>query len=263
MFPVRRGVLHDDGGAARDGKCGGTGMPGGYPKAIAVSEPVHFGLAAADVPIAARLSRRSSWVAKRLIDCMLAVIGLIVSAPLIGCCVVLIKWIDPGPALFRHRRIGRSGKTIEILKLRSMYLEAETMLERCLARDPQARAAWCEKFKLEDDPRVLPIIGKLMRRWSLDELPQMWNVLRGEMSLVGPRPLPEYHLDALPERFRRARQQLLPGLTGAWQIAVRSNGDVKALVQLDSYYLQNWSVALDLYILCATIPALIRGNGAR
>jgi exopolysaccharide biosynthesis polyprenyl glycosylphosphotransferase len=199
---------------------------------------------------------------KRSVDIALGVPLFLVALPLIGALALCIKLVSPGPALFRHRRVGLGGREFDVFKLRSMCTDANERLGRHLAQDPAARDEWERHFKLAKDPRLLPVIGPLLRKTSLDELPQLLNVLRGEMSLVGPRPLPPYHISSLPAHFSARRHRVLPGLTGLWQVSQRSNGDKEALIRLDEYYLCNWSIWLDLRILARTAWAVISGRGA-
>jgi Undecaprenyl-phosphate galactose phosphotransferase WbaP len=204
----------------------------------------------------------TSRVLKRTLDIVAASIGMIVTAPLMLGAMVWIKATSKGPAVYLQMREGKGGRLIAVRKLRTMYEDAEARLERYLADNPAALEEWRRYFKLKDDPRVLPGVGRLLRRSSLDELPQLWNILVGEMSLVGPRPFPEYHNAHFEPRTRQLRLAAAPGLTGLWQITARSDGDLDVQAALDSYYIRNWSMWLDLYILVRTAAVVWRGTGA-
>ncbi len=199
---------------------------------------------------------------KRSLDLALAVQLLLLSAPVILVLAIVVRLVSSGPAFFTQVREGLEGEPFRVLKLRTMHLDAAKRLERHLAEHPSAQAEWNRYMKLKHDPRLLPGIGRFMRRWSLDELPQLWNVVKGEMSLVGPRAFPDYHLQAFDSEFRVLRRKVKPGITGYWQVQVRSNGDLEVQKKLDSYYIHNWSLWFDVYILGRTVTTVLKGHGA-
>jgi Undecaprenyl-phosphate galactose phosphotransferase WbaP len=199
---------------------------------------------------------------KRIMDRVIALPLFVMSIPIMAAAAVWIKLSSRGPALHCQMREGIDGRRIAVWKLRTMHVNGERLLESWFRDHPADRVEWSRYFKLRRDPRVLPWIGKLLRRTSLDELPQLWSVLKGEMSLVGPRPFPDYHLEQFPAEFRALRTRVLPGLTGMWQISARSEGDVEVQEALDTYYIRNWSPWLDLYILARTVSAVVMARGA-
>jgi Undecaprenyl-phosphate galactose phosphotransferase WbaP len=205
---------------------------------------------------------RNLWI-KRIFDLIVSIPFAILAAPIIAILVLVIKVIDPGPGLFWQERVGQYGRTIKICKLRTMYRDAKQRLDEHLTNSPAARDEWNSHFKLKDDPRILPYIGNFIRRSSLDELPQIFNILQGSISLVGPRPFPDYHLKSFDLAFQELRSSVPPGLTGFWQISARSDGDLAIQKRQDSLYIQNWSAWLDLWILLQTIPAVLMAKGAR
>ncbi len=207
------------------------------------------------------LRRQSRWV-KRTIDILVGGVAFLLALPLMGLAMVAVKLLSPGPALFLQEREGRHGRTIRVPKIRTMVADAEERMEEILETDPAIREEWNSGFKLRQDPRIIPGIGRWLRRFSIDELPQLWSVLTGDMSLVGPRPFPAYHLEALSERSRALRSQVRPGLTGLWQIEARGVADAQTQQSHDIYYIRNWSLWLDLYILGWTIFTVLSGRGA-
>lgn len=214
------------------------------------------------VRLAAADRRPASRVVRRMLDLAIAVPAALVFMPFVLIAGAAIYLIDPGPVFFRQPREGLAGKTVRILKLRTMYRDAERRLETLLANDPAIQAEWSTHFKLKHDPRILPGIGHLLRSTSFDELPQLFNVIIGEMGIVGPRPFPEYHLLAMNAEFRHKRRSVTPGLTGLWQISERSNADLDLQRQLDEFYIDNRSLWFDWHILLSTLPAVFRRGGA-
>ena len=199
---------------------------------------------------------------KRAADLTIGSLIAIFSLPLIGILALLVKATSSGPAFYSQIREGYRGHTIRVWKLRTMRTDANLLLERYLVEHPEEKAEWQKHFKLRHDPRIIPGIGRYLRRFSLDELPQIWNVLKGEMSLVGPRPFPEYHLERFTPEFRRLRRSVVPGISGMWQISSRSEGDLEVQEAQDSYYIRHWSLWLDLHILLKTAHVVISGRGA-
>lgn len=203
----------------------------------------------------------NQWI-KRALDVAVSLVGLFLAAPLIGLCAVWIRKVSPGSPFYRQEREGKDNRILRIWKLRTMYPNAERMLEAHLAADSAAREEWDRFCKLKKDPRILPGVGHFLRKTSLDELPQLWNVLKGEMSLVGPRPFPSYHNKRFESDFQSFRVQVTPGLTGLWQVSARSNGDLDVQASLDGYYIRNWSLWLDLYILIRTVRTVLSQKGS-
>ncbi|WP_423760104.1 sugar transferase [Burkholderia sp. NLJ2] len=202
---------------------------------------------------------RIKQMVKRSFDLVGASLLLVVLAPaLLG-----IAWTvrrDGGRAIFGHERVGRNGRPFKCLKFRSMVTNADAVLKALLERDPDARAEWDREFKLKNDVRITPI-GRFLRKTSLDELPQLVNVLKGDMSLVGPRPIVEAEL----ERYGAdVRYYLMakPGMTGLWQVSGRNDTDYSTRVSLDVSYVREWSLRRDIGILFRTINVVLRGSGA-
>jgi len=187
---------------------------------------------------------------------VVSVLVIVLGLPFWLAIAAAIKLGSRGPVLYRDRRIGLNERPFMMIKFRTMYADAA-------ARQPQLEAeneAEGALFKIRHDPRVTPV-GRFLRRFSIDEIPQVLNVMRGEMSLVGPRPLPVRDYERL-EAWHRKRYLVLPGMTGLWQIAGRADLSFDDLVRLDFYYLENWSIWLDISVLAKTVPAVIAARGA-
>jgi lipopolysaccharide/colanic/teichoic acid biosynthesis glycosyltransferase len=192
---------------------------------------------------------------KRVLDLVGAGVGLVVLSPILLVATLAILVSDGGPVLFRQARVGRGGRSFTIVKFRTMIRDAEERYAE-LAQHSDTRGA---AFKMTNDPRITRL-GRILRKTSVDELPQLWNVLRGEMSLVGPRPAPAREV-VLYEAWHLQRLKMKPGLTGAWQISARMDDDFDRRAAIDVDYVNRWSVLLDVKIILATIPALIRQPG--
>ena len=206
------------------------------------------------------LLRPENRIVKRMLDIILGSVFLVIAAPIIFVCGLMVKTVSRGPMFYVQEREGLDGNKIRMWKLRTMYVDAERRLEDHLAANPGLRSEWESKCKLARDPRVVRGVGRFLRRFSIDELPQLWCVVTGTMSLVGPRPfLPEQ-----TELYGNAARyvQALPGITGLWQVSGRNQLSFVERAKLDENYLLNRSFWMDLRILWQTIWVTIEGRGA-
>ncbi len=195
-------------------------------------------------------------IAKRAIDIVLAALFLALSLPLYAVIVLLVRLSSPGPIFYRQQRLGAGGKLFWCYKFRSMVADAEDVLDR----DPDLKKQFRENFKLKEDPRITRI-GGFLRKTSLDELPQFWNVLRGEMTLIGPRPIVPAELEKYG-RFDRKLLSVKPGLSGLWQALGRSDTSYPERVAMDMLYIDNRSLWLDLKLMLMTVASVVRKTGA-
>ncbi len=207
---------------------------------------------------------------KRVLDILGGAILLVIHSPVLACVALAIKLTSKGPVIYRQERLGQFGKSFQCLKFRTMYVDNDPKIHRDyvegfiagkLAVENGSEEAGTVVYKIKADPRVTPV-GRFLRRMSLDEFPQFWNVLRGEMSLVGPRPPLPYEFQAYHFWHRRRVLDVKPGVTGLWQVTGRSRTSFDDMVRMDLRYCQRWSLWLDLKILLATPLAVFKGNGA-
>ncbi|MGH8491760.1 MAG: undecaprenyl-phosphate galactose phosphotransferase WbaP [Moraxellaceae bacterium] len=205
------------------------------------------------------LQRPLAAVSKRAFDIIVSTLLLLMLSPLFLFLIVKVKQ-SGGPAFFGHTRIGQTGRPFPCYKFRTMVPNAAEVLEALLSKNAEARAEWEQEFKLRNDPRITPI-GDFLRRSSLDELPQLWNVLKGEMSLVGPRPVIHDELEKYAEDVSYYLQ-VRPGMTGLWQVSGRNDVDYDTRVALDAWYVRNWSLWNDIVILLKTMKVVLRRDGA-
>ncbi|PQO25697.1 undecaprenyl-phosphate galactose phosphotransferase WbaP [Blastopirellula marina] len=211
----------------------------------------------------ARAKLLSHWrlLSKRILDIGLILLFSPVLLPIFLLIAALVRLNSAGPIFFGHKRIGRSGRTFTAWKFRSMVPNANEALEKYLNDHPELRVEWERDHKLKDDPRIIPGIGNIIRKFSLDELPQLWNVLRGDMSLVGPRPIVDSEIEKYCDVFP-LYLKVTPGITGLWQVSGRNNTTYQERITLDAFYVRNWSPWLDLYILARTIKTVLLREGA-
>lgn len=207
-----------------------------------------------------RLFHKSAGVAKRVLDLVLGLLTLVILSPLFLVLMAVIKLTSPGPVFFGHTRYGRDGKTFKAMKFRTMVQNGDEVLQTYLDKNPEEKCAWQRDHKLKNDPRITSI-GKILRRYSVDELPQLWNVLNGDMSLVGPRPIVGAEISKYGRGFD-LYTRVLPGLTGLWQVSGRNNTTYEERVNFDEYYVRNWSIWMDAYILIRTVKVVLSAEGA-
>lgn len=207
-----------------------------------------------------KAARSGKGMVKRLFDLILSLLSLPFSLPLGALIFIGIYAVSPGKVVFAHQRVGQGGEKFMCYKFRTMLPDAEELLTEYLQKNPLAKAEWEANYKLKDDPRVT-LIGRYLRKTSLDELPQLWNVLKGEMSLVGPRPIVEEEIARYGE-YIKEYYLVPPGITGIWQVSGRSDTTYEERVAMDTWYARNWSVSLDFLLLLKTIKFVIMGKGA-
>ena len=198
---------------------------------------------------------------KRTFDLLFSLFALLITFPLFMTIALLIRFQSPGPIIYAHKRIGRGGKTFKCFKFRSMYVDADVRLEALLKEDQALKEEWEKSRKLKNDPRITSI-GRFLRKTSLDELPQFLNVLKGDLSVVGPRPVVK---EEIQQYFKEKAPKILsvrPGITGLWQVSGRSNTSYAERIALDEHYIENHTIAYDLYLVLKTIPALVTRKGA-
>jgi exopolysaccharide biosynthesis polyprenyl glycosylphosphotransferase len=211
----------------------------------------------------ALLAVSAGWVegwplfAKRILDLVISSIAIVVLSPLLLVVAILIKLTSPGPILFRQKRVGLHKRQLNVYKFRTMVVDAEKRMQEVEHLNEVSGPV----FKVRNDPRITPI-GKILRNTSIDELPQLFNVFNGEMSLVGPRPLPVRDYEGFNEDWQRRRFSVKPGMTCLWQVRGRSSIPFERWMELDLQYIEKWSFWLDVQILLQTIPAVIKGSGA-
>lgn len=225
-------------------------------EALPIDPAASGGVATAQMP----RPRKASDAIKRVLDLVIVIPASVFLAPALLAVAFLIQRDDSGPILFRHERRGKDGKPFLCYKFRTMVLDAPERLEHLLASDPELRREWDENQKLKDDPRITRC-GGLLRRTSLDELPQLWNILRGEMSIVGPRPIVEDEVRRYGSDIEHY-DAVKPGVLGLWQVKGRSDTTYEERVALDVDYAMRRSVFMDLSILIQSIPAILLKRGA-
>ncbi len=212
------------------------------------------------VSVRNNLLSKNMLITKRIFDIVFSIFLIFLFSPIIVFTAILIKLTSKGPIFYIQKRPGRFGKIIKIYKFRTMYLDADKKLEEILKNNEELREEFMKYRKLKNDPRITPL-GRFLRRFSIDEIPQLFNVLKGDMSIVGPRP---YQIDEIEHmgEYKDIVLSVRPGLTGLWQISGRSDLSFQAKLKIETWYVLNWNLWLDLFIIIRTIPAVISGKGA-
>ena len=206
------------------------------------------------------LSRRYNRIFKRIFDLILTIVGGILISPILLIIAIRVCIDNRGKIIFTHWRVGKNGKMFPCYKFQTMIPMSEEDLKKYLEKNSEAKREWEESFKLTNDPRVTKL-GAWLRKTSLDELPQLWNVIRGDMSLVGPRPIVKAEIEKYGENIREY-YMVLPGITGMWQVSGRSDTTYGERVEMDTWYVRNWSVWIDIMYLFKTVKAVLTGKGA-
>ena len=204
--------------------------------------------------------RTTTDISIRALDMLIAVLAIIVLAPFLIAVAASIYFADRGSPVFAHQRVGKDGKSFGCLKFRTMAVNSQQRLDALLERDPEARAEWARDHKLRNDPRVTPL-GRFYRKASIDELPQLFNVLKGEMSIVGPRPIVQVERERYG-RYFHTYCSVTPGITGIWQISGRNDISYQRRIACDVLYARSRSLRLNLRIMVMTIPAVLKSEGS-
>lgn len=213
------------------------------------------------IKIKNNLQSRTSQILKRIFDLVVSIIFFPLFLLVTGIIALLIKIDSRGPVFYIHQRVGKGGKPVGVIKFRSMYKDSKERLEKILATDPDAKEEWNTYYKLKNDPRITKV-GAFLRKTSLDELPQVFNVLMGNMSLVGPRPVIQDEIDKYYKESARFYYMVTPGITGLWQTNGRSDTGYDFRVRIDEWYVLNWSLWLDIMTLCKTVQTVLKKQGA-
>lgn len=227
---------------------------------IAWVTPVSIGIFSG-FEIQNKLLQPLSRILKLVIEVILSAVVMLALLPLFLILIPLIKFTSPGPVFYRAPRLGQNDKEIQVWKFRTMYQDADSRLEELLSANPELREEWERDFKLQNDPRITPV-GNFLRKTSLDELPQFWNVLTGTMSIIGPRPIVQEEVKYFG-KYYDLRKRVKPGITGLWQVSGRNDTGYQLRVMLDTYYIMNWSIWIDYYIFFKTVYIVLMRKGAR
>ncbi len=230
---------------------------GGAPAVLEGGRPRRRDRSASCIPPSTLFRYR---VLKRILDIFVVLLGLPVLLPALLIVAAVVRFTSPGPVFFSHRRVCRDGAFFSMWKFRTMCVNSSEVLEQYLAKHPRARAEWNRTHKLRSDPRVTPV-GNFLRRYSLDELPQAWNVVMGQMSMVGPRPIVAAEVEKYAECFDYYCR-VKPGVTGLWQVSGRSKLSYEARVKLDCDYVEHWSLFRDVRLMFATFRSVVNRDGA-